>query len=97
MAEGLGFKPRSRASKARVLSLNEPPVEGGWRGRKDSNLRMPGSEPGAVAAEPRPYRSFASTMRVRRYLVMRTHAPGLTSSSVASVPVVNSVRERLTR
>lgn len=45
---------------------------------------MPGSEPGAVAAGPRPYRSFASTMR-SEYLMLQTHAPGLFRSSVASV------------
>lgn len=53
MAEGLGIKPRFRVPKARVLSLNEPPIK--WQEWKDSNLRMPESESGAVAAGPHPY------------------------------------------
>lgn len=67
MARGLGIEPRSRESKSRVLPLNEPPKGFGWKGRKDSNLRCPGSEPGAVAAGPRPHRSFrGSPLRCRR-------------------------------
>src|SRR5690606_37648404 len=47
-------------------------LDGVWQGRKDSNLRMPGSKPGALTAWRRPY-LCSCFQRIQQW---RTHSAG---------------------
>src|SRR5690606_860437 len=55
------FRPASRSL-----------LDGVWQGRKDSNLRMPGSKPGALTAWRRPY-LCSCFQRIQQW---RTHSAG---------------------
>ena len=97
VARGLGVEPRSRESKSRVLPLNEPPM--GWGGRggrtRTFDALVQSQVPSPLGHAPTDRSRVAS--RGPELPRSQTLCPGSLGASVASVPAVGSVRERLRR